>query len=83
VKPPRVAASPVAFECKHLKTVELPCDAPGRANYAVFGQVIGVHIDDGLIAEGKVDILRCRPLARLGYMDYTVVDSVFAMDRPA
>jgi hypothetical protein len=45
--------------------------------------VIGVHIDDGLIAEGKVDILRCRPLARLGYMDYTVVDSVFAMDRPA
>lgn len=83
VKPPRVAASPVALECRHLKTVELPCDDPGRANYAVFGQVIGIHIDDGLITDGKVDILRCRPLARLGYMDYTVVDSVFAMDRPA
>ncbi len=83
VKTPRVAASPVAFECRYLHTVELPCDAPGRANYAVFGQVIGVHIDDSLIADGLVDILRCRPLARLGYMDYTVVDSVFAMDRPA
>ena len=82
VKAPRVAASPVAFECRHLQTVELPCDTPGRSNYAVFGQVVGVHIDESLIVDGRVDILRCRPLARLGYMDYTVVDNVFAMDRP-
>jgi flavin reductase (DIM6/NTAB) family NADH-FMN oxidoreductase RutF len=83
VKPPRVAASPVALECRYLSTVELPCDIPGRANYAVFGQVIGIHIDENLIVDGRVDILRCRPLARLGYMDYTVVDNVFAMNRPA
>ncbi|MBM3546823.1 MAG: flavin reductase family protein [Alphaproteobacteria bacterium] len=82
VKPPRVAASPAALECRYLRTVELPCDAPGRVNYAVFGQVVGIHIDDSLIVDGRVDILRCRPLARLGYMDYTVVDNVFAMDRP-
>ncbi|MBM3535903.1 MAG: flavin reductase family protein [Alphaproteobacteria bacterium] len=82
VRAPRVAASPAALECRYLRTVELPCDAPGRTNYAVFGQVIGIHIDDSLIVDGRVDILRCRPLARLGYMDYTVVDNVFAMDRP-
>jgi len=82
VKPPRVAASPAALECRYLRTVELPCDTPGRTNYAVFGQVVGIHIDDSLIVDGRVDILRCRPLARLGYMDYTVVDNVFAMDRP-
>ena len=82
VKPPRVALSPVALECRYLQTVELPCDAPGRANYAVFGQVIGIHIDESLIVAGRVDIVRCRPLARLGYMDYTVLDNVFAMDRP-
>lgn len=82
VKAPRVAASPVALECRHLQTVALPCDTPGRANYAVFGQVVGVHIDEALIVDGKVDILRARPLARLGYMDYTVVDNVFALDRP-
>ena len=82
VSPPRVAASPVAFECRYLTTVELPCDTPARANYAVFGQVVGVHIDDALVVDGKVDIVRCRPLARLGYMDYTVVDNMFSMDRP-
>ena len=82
VKPPRVALSPVALECRYLQTVELPCDTPGRANYAVFGQVIGIHIDESLIVDGRVDILRARPLARLGYMDYTVLDNVFAMDRP-
>lgn len=82
ISAPRVAASPVAFECRYLTTVELPCDTPGRANFAVFGQVVGVHIDDALVVNGKVDILRCRPLARLGYMDYTVVDNIFSMDRP-
>ena len=82
MKPPRVALSPVALECRYLQTVELPCDTPGRANYAVFGQVIGIHIDESLIVDGRVDILRARPLARLGYMDYTVLDNVFAMDRP-
>jgi flavin reductase (DIM6/NTAB) family NADH-FMN oxidoreductase RutF len=82
VKPPRVAASPAALECRYLRTVELPCDAPDRVNYAVFGQVVGIHIDEALIVDGRVDILRCRPLARLGYMDYTVVTNVFAMDRP-
>ena len=83
VRPPRVATSPAAFECRHLNTVELPCATPGRANYAVFGEVIGIHIDESLIVDGKVDIGRCRPLARLGYMDYTVVDNVFSMNRPA
>ena len=82
VKPPRVALSPVALECRYLQTVELPCDVPGRANYAVFGQVIGIHIDESLIVDSRVDILRCRPLARLGYMDYTVVENIFAMNRP-
>ena len=82
VKPPRVALSPVALECRYLQTVELPCDTPGRANYAVFGQVVGIHIDESLIVDGRVDILRARPLARLGYMDYTVLDNVFSMDRP-
>lgn len=82
VKPPRVALSPVALECRYLQTVELPCDTPGRANYAVFGQVVGIHIDESLIVDGRVDILRARPLARLGYMEYTVLDNVFAMDRP-
>ena len=49
----------------------------------MIGEVVNVHIDDALIVNGMVDIRRARPIARLGYMDYCVVDEVFAMMRPA
>lgn len=82
VAPPRVAASPVALECRYLKTVSLPTLDPAEPNDVVFGEVIGIHIDDALISEGRVDIARARPIARLGYSLYTVVESTFAMKRP-
>ncbi len=82
VSPPRVAESPVAFECRHFKTIPLP-GKDGREGYIVIiGHVVGVHLDESVIVDGKVDVTKLRPIARLGYMDYTVVDSVFSMDRP-
>ena len=83
VKPPRVAASPCALECKWLKTVKLD-DVDGRPldRYVVFGQVIGVHIDDCFIKNGKLDTAAMRPIARCGYDQYAVVEQVFAMQRP-
>lgn len=83
VKPPRVAASPVALECRYLQTIAL-ADENGvpAESWVVLGQVVGIHIDDALITDGMVDITRARPIARLGYMDYAVVDAVFAMPRP-
>jgi hypothetical protein len=48
----------------------------------VIGQVVGVHIADELIEDGIVDITRARPIARLGYRDYAVVEKVFQMTRP-
>ena len=84
VKPPRVKRSPVHFECRYLKTVELfGSDGSRNRSSVVLGEVVGIHIDDGLITEGMVDITRARPIARLGYMDYCVVDAVFEMLRPA
>ena len=82
VKPPRVKESPVHLECTHLKTVELPSNDPDRPNLVVFGRVVGIHIDDSVIADGMIDMDAFRPIARLGYMDYTVVDNVFTMRRP-
>ena len=82
VKPPRVKESPVHLECIHLKTVELPSNDPDRPNLVVFGRVVGIHIDDSVIADGMIDMDAFRPIARLGYMDYTVVDNVFTMRRP-
>ncbi len=82
VKPPRVAESPVHLECRWLKTVPLPSNNPDEPNTVVFGVVIGIHIDDSVIKDGMIDMAALRPIARLGYMDYTVVDNVFSMNRP-
>ena len=82
VKPPRVKGARAHLECIYLKTVELPSTKAGEANFMVVGRVVGIHIDDDLIVDGRVDIVRARPIARLGYMDYCVVDVLFAMNRP-
>ena len=83
VRPPRVKRSPVALECVYAQTVKLT-DRAGTTHPAgvVIGEVVGVHIDDDVIRDGKVDVLRMRPIARLGYMDYASVDAVFSMKRP-
>ena len=84
VKPPRVARSPVHFECRYMQTVELiGSDGKKNRSSVVIGEVVGIHIDDTLITDGMVDITKARPIARLGYMDYCVVDDVFEMLRPA
>ena len=78
VKPPRVAESPIHFECKHYQTIVLPDNVYGRCNYLVIGRAVGIHISDAVITlDGKVDVAKIRPLARLGYNDYTSVDHVF------
>jgi flavin reductase (DIM6/NTAB) family NADH-FMN oxidoreductase RutF len=82
VKPPRVAEAPVHFECRHFTTVELPADDPNEPNVFIIGQVIGIHIDDRLIKDGRVDIVSARPIARLGYSLYTITDNMFPMRRP-
>jgi flavin reductase (DIM6/NTAB) family NADH-FMN oxidoreductase RutF len=48
----------------------------------VFGEVIGVHINDNVLQDGKIDFLKVRPIGRLGYLDFVEVDNVFSMDRP-
>ena len=86
VKPPRVKESPAALECKHWKTIELPDVDPatGKGHYVVFGQVVGIYINDDFIHDGMVDIGAMKPLARLGYMDYSVVrpDNMLQINRP-
>ncbi len=82
VKPPRVAAAPANLECKLIQIVELPSHIAGHTNTAIFGEVVAVHISDAVITNGTVDITKLRPIARLGGMDYAVVDTVFTMQRP-
>jgi flavin reductase (DIM6/NTAB) family NADH-FMN oxidoreductase RutF len=83
VKPPRVAESPCALECKYLTTVPLH-DVEGRplGGFVVIGQVVGVHIDERFIRNGLLDTAAMRPIARGGYHDYSVLTESFTMKRP-
>jgi flavin reductase (DIM6/NTAB) family NADH-FMN oxidoreductase RutF len=84
VAPPRVAASPCAMECRVLHHQEL-LDVDGNAtdNWIVVGQILGIHLDERYVRDGRVDITAMRPIARCGYRgDYTVVESTFEMIRP-
>jgi flavin reductase (DIM6/NTAB) family NADH-FMN oxidoreductase RutF len=83
VKPPRVKESPINLECRVLHFVDLPSNDPDSRNTAVFGQVVGIHIDDSVLTDGLVDTTKIKPISRLGYMDYAVIEQVFEMRRPS
>lgn len=74
----RVAASPAALECRMTQIVELE----GAQNFLVLGEVTGIYLDDTCIRDGLFDVTTFRPLARLGYRDYSVVDNLFTLSRP-
>jgi flavin reductase (DIM6/NTAB) family NADH-FMN oxidoreductase RutF len=83
IRPPRVAASPAALECKLLQIVALDnLDGQPVDRHVVFGQVVGVHLDERFLKNGRLDTAALQPIARCGYSDYAVVDKVFAVARP-
>ena len=84
VRAPRVAEAPCGLECRLLRILTLD-DLAGRPTdcHVVFGQVVGVHIDDHFIKDGLLDTAAMQPIARCGYDEYAAVESVFSMARPA
>src|SRR5580658_4177790 len=82
VAAPRVAESPIHFECVHLQTLRLAGNPPVGTVDIVFGRVVAIHIADSALVGGRIDIARLKPLARLGYFEYTCVDKVFSMTPP-
>ncbi|MEY4248574.1 MAG: hypothetical protein RJA87_207 [Pseudomonadota bacterium] len=83
IKPPRVLGAPAHLECVYLQTVPLFSKDGVRNGFdLVLGEVVGVHIEDRFLKEGLVDTAAMRLIARLGYLDYSVTDEVFALKRP-
>lgn len=74
---PRVADAPATLECRLVKLVELL--GPERM---VIGEVVGVHIRDDCLVDGRLDPRLYAPAARLGYHDYTFVREVRTLRRP-
>jgi flavin reductase (DIM6/NTAB) family NADH-FMN oxidoreductase RutF len=81
VRPPRVAASPCAMECKLLQIVRLTELEGASHRIVVFGKVVGIHIDERFLKNGRLDTAAMAPIARCGYADYSVLDKVFQMPR--
>lgn len=82
VRPPRVREAPIHLECELYQEVNLPCTLPDSINTMIIGSVLGVHINDEILSDGLIDLDKVKPLARLGYMQYTAVDNLFVMKRP-
>ncbi|MEL7041249.1 MAG: flavin reductase family protein [Pseudomonadota bacterium] len=74
----RVAGAPASLECKLIDHINLP----GDSNIVVFGEVTGVHLRDDCLVEGRFDVTRFQPLARLGYRDYARITDLFSLNRP-
>lgn len=74
----RVADAPANLECKVTQIIKLE----GATNYVVFGEVVGVHLRDDCLVDGRFDVTTYQPLSRMGYRDYTRVTKVFEVMRP-
>ncbi|MFY0660281.1 MAG: flavin reductase family protein [Shimia sp.] len=75
---PRLVGAPASLECRLTQIVPLL----GENNFMAIGEVTGVHLRDNCIVDGIFDVTTYRPLSRLGYKDYAVVDNTFTLARP-
>lgn len=82
MKVPMVKRSPIKFECTHYSTLRLPGYPPMGAVDVVIGRVIGIHIDEGVLTNGRIDVRKTVPIARCGYAEYAAVQEVFEMRPP-
>jgi len=83
VKPPSVADSPVSLECRLLKKIDLKTTSKNKnQNKMIIGEVVGIHIDDKFIKNNKINSLAMRAISRMGYTEYSEVDTRFLMERP-
>jgi flavin reductase (DIM6/NTAB) family NADH-FMN oxidoreductase RutF len=74
---PRVATAPATLECRVIQIVKLL-----GADHMVIGEVTGIHLRDDCLVDGRFDVTRYQPAARLGYHDYAFVREVVALRRP-
>lgn len=80
VKPPRIAESPVAFECELMQIVEL-----GSASGLVLGKVLAMHIRDDVVLDASKHYIDTPKLKLIGRMHgagwYARTSDLFKMDR--
>jgi flavin reductase (DIM6/NTAB) family NADH-FMN oxidoreductase RutF len=76
---PRVAMSPATLECRASHILPLLGD---DNDWIVIAEVTGIHIREEYMTDGRLDLTKVRPAARLGYRDYAIITSLFELSRP-
>jgi flavin reductase (DIM6/NTAB) family NADH-FMN oxidoreductase RutF len=79
---PRVKLSPAHFECTLFKIIDLPSDSKGNPNHLIIGNIIGINISDKIIKNDRIDIGELKPISRMGYDEYALINTIFSMKRP-
>ena len=79
---PRVKLSPAHFECTLFKIIDLPSDSRGNPNHLIIGNIIGINISDKIIKNDRIDIGELKPISRMGYDEYALINTIFSMKRP-
>ncbi len=83
VDAPFVGEALAALECRVTDLLQPKgLDGAVSENYMVIGEVVGIHIRDEAIRDGRFDMGFARPVGRLGYMDYADAGDVFELKRP-
>jgi len=81
VKAPRVARSPIHFECKLTQIVEIG-NNPGGGS-VVIGEIVHLHVDERVLFDGdKIDLAALKPIGRLAGSAYVRMTDLFEMERP-
>jgi len=81
VRPPRIAAAPVALECRVTQIVPVE----GATNVMVLGRVLRFHVREDLLRpNGLVDTMKMKPITRLGgSVEYAKIGELFHLEIPA
>ena len=81
VKPPRVAESPVSYECETVQVIRTDPGTPGSGN-VLLGRVVSVHVEDALINERlHIDAEQLQAFGRMGGLQYCTTRDRFEMPR--
>jgi len=80
VRVPRVAASPVSFECKLYQILDF--SPSPQSSSLVLGEVVSIHVEDAHLKDGKLDRNSLDLIGRMGGIQYTRTTQRFDMVRP-
>ncbi|MBU2498504.1 MAG: flavin reductase family protein [Proteobacteria bacterium] len=79
VRSPRVKESPISFECRVMQILQFG-QAP-HVRSVVFGEALAVHIREGLLIDGKIDISKKRAILHFGGELYCRTRDTFELKR--